>query len=365
MGFESDLQGMLPPIGLESDYQGPIDLGLGLPPLDPVGPGMPMPGFLSSQMPDGNAPVLDMACDIAPSSWHLAPDGGVLPSIAGPSEVPTMVDVPPGLPPGFPPIGDMPLGLPPGLPPGFPPGFAPPGSEPVFGPSGPMGAGPPEGPGRPEFVTASGIAIGPPPSEPPPPTRQPMETGWQPAAASEADRKRKRGRTDGLASNKNIKGGGSVTVYNGYESQTTAAVAGSTRKASSSSAPAVAAAVAAAAAPNFARASSSQGQEALPRQLPEGWEMKKSRSTGKVYYINEKLGKSQFDPPQGSTVKAVSPQKKKQKSVHRPKDVAGATMTSMNGVTGVVRAKDQNANRWAKWQKCSQVVNTEPERNDD
>lgn len=334
---------------------------------------MPMPGFLSRQMLGGQpAPSLDLASDITPGSWHLAPDGGALPGFAGPPEVPPSNDVPAGLPPGFPPTEGMHSGLPPGLPPGFPPagfppGFAPPGGEPVFGPSGPIGAGPPEGPGRPEFFTASGIAIGPPPSEPPPPTRQPLVTGWQPAAPTESDRKRKRGRADGLASNKNIKGGGSVTVYNGYDSQTTAAVASSARKASSSSAPTVAAAVAAAAAPNFtvAFASSSQGQEALPRQLPEGWEMKKSRSTGKVYYINEKIGKSQFDPPQGSTVKATSPQKKKQKASNRPKDIAGATMTSMNGVTGVVRAKDQNANRWAKWQKCSQVVNTQsPERGD-
>merc|ERR1712113_708651 len=96
-----------------------------------------------------------------------------------------------------------------------------------------------------------------------------------------------------------------------------------------------------------------QGQQGLSRQLPEGWEIRKSRSTGKVYYVNEKLGKSQFDPPAGSSVKAT-PKDKKQKATIRAKDpAADAQLASMNGVMGSVRAKDKNVARWQKWQKCS------------
>lgn len=175
------------------------------------------------------------------------------------------------------------------------------------------------------------------------------------SSSSGSATKRKRG-VDGLASNKNIQQGGSVTIYSGYE-----AVTGSFGPAAK--------AKAAAPAPSFASASSSapssiQGHEALPRQLPEGWEMKKSRTTGKVYYVNEKLGKSQFEPPMGSTVKAA-PQKKKQKTSTRSKDVPDAQVTSMNGVMGVVRATDQNAARWQKWQKCSRIVNApSPEKDE-
>merc|ERR1712039_650502 len=80
--------------------------------------------------------------------------------------------------------------------------------------------------------------------------------------------------------------------------------------------------------------SSIPGREALSRQLPDGWEMKKSRSTGKVYYVNEKLGVSQFEPPQGSTVKAET--KKKTKVATKSKDAPGAIATDKNGVMGLV-----------------------------
>nr|CCA16732.1 myosinlike protein putative [Albugo laibachii Nc14]CCA21835.1 myosinlike protein putative [Albugo laibachii Nc14] len=45
--------------------------------------------------------------------------------------------------------------------------------------------------------------------------------------------------------------------------------------------------------------------DALPEQpLPIGWEAKLSRSSGRVYYVNRKLGKSQFEPPTIASLKA-------------------------------------------------------------
>uniref|UniRef100_M4BMB8 Myosin motor domain-containing protein n=1 Tax=Hyaloperonospora arabidopsidis (strain Emoy2) TaxID=559515 RepID=M4BMB8_HYAAE len=45
--------------------------------------------------------------------------------------------------------------------------------------------------------------------------------------------------------------------------------------------------------------------DALPEvSLPVGWEAKVSRSTGRVYYVNRKLGKSQFERPTLASVKA-------------------------------------------------------------
>lgn len=285
-----------------------------------------------------------------------------------PAEVPPpSAGLPPGLPPGFPPID----GLPPGLPPGFPPGFVPP-EEPVLGPAGPPGTGPPQGPGRPP-MDAPPDMIGPPPSEPPPsrmlePAFVPPPSEPPPARLLElstlgvplqdaSERKRRRG-VEGLAPNKNIKmSSGSVTIYNGYDAVTTAKLAGPAPKA------AAAAPATAPAKTSSSSFSAVQGQEALPRQLPEGWEMKKSRTTGKVYYVNEKLGKSQFEPPAGSSIKATS--QKKQKQTLRPKDVPDAQQGDRNGVVGVVRATDHKKARWQKWQNCSRIVNQEsPERTD-
>merc|ERR1712176_1736563 len=101
------------------------------------------------------------------------------------------------------------------------------------------------------------------------------------------------------------------------------------------------------------------GTEALPRQLPDGWEMKKSRSTGKVYYVNEKLGVSQFEPPQGSTVKAET--KKKTKVATRKPDAPQAIATDKAAVFGVVRAGTANKGRFAKWNRCNALVHAEDE----
>merc|ERR1711920_696299 len=87
------------------------------------------------------------------------------------------------------------------------------------------------------------------------------------------------------------------------------------------------------------------GKDALERKLPEGWTMRKSRSTGKVYYVNEKLGKSQFDPPIGSTVKVKV--KKKQRAITHTKDLPDARLTDKNGMMGVIRASEQRKGRWA------------------
>lgn len=46
--------------------------------------------------------------------------------------------------------------------------------------------------------------------------------------------------------------------------------------------------------------------DALPEvSLPVGWEAKVSRSTGRVYYVNRKLGKSQFERPTLASLKAL------------------------------------------------------------
>lgn len=330
-----------PPLfGLESDYQGPINLGAGLPPLGPPGCGPPLQSFPSEQLaPLGSGPP-----PLMPPSMPLGMPPGMPPGFDGALQgLGVAAEMPAGLPPGFPP-----LDLPPGLPPGFPPGFVPPAADPAFCPSGPPSSIPLGGLGTPVFSAVNGGAIGPPPSEPPPATAG--TAGSTAPAASDAERKRKRSGVDGLASNKHIKSGGTVTVYNGYGALT------------NTHAPAPKAASASAFSASMPALSKIQGQEGLTRSLPEGWEMKKSRSSGKTYYVNEKLGKSQFDPPAGSSVK-VAPQKKKDKASTRPKDTESATMTSSNGVKGVVRATDKNMARWQKWQKCSRVVNAEsPER---
>merc|ERR1711972_631519 len=46
------------------------------------------------------------------------------------------------------------------------------------------------------------------------------------------------------------------------------------------------------------------GKPILPEgyTLPEGWEVRKSRTTGRVYFANVKLGKSQFVPPSSAPI---------------------------------------------------------------
>jgi len=184
-----------------------------------------------------------------------------------------------------------------------------------------------------------------------PPELMALPPGTAPGASEEAlARKRRHGGVEGLASNKHIRSGGTVTVYNGYSAATAtpASKAQQTGEAVQQAAPAQASVVAAAA--------------ALPRQLPEGWEMKRSRTTGRVYYVNEKLGTSQFDPPAGSTVKAEPAKKKISKASSRAKDGPDAQVTDQNGVKGLVRATDAKTGRWQKWQKCNRILNApEPE----
>eukprot|EP00435_Cladocopium_sp_Y103_P034263 s1329_g8.t2 len=109
-------------------------------------------------------------------------------------------------------------------------------------------------------------------------------------------KKRKKG-VEGLASNKAIKNGGAVTIYSGYDALTVEPKVAETSEKPPASAQT-----------QITGQSVIQG---LQRQLPAGWEMRKSRSTGKVYYVNEKLGKSQFEPPACSTVDKQVDKKKK------------------------------------------------------
>jgi len=89
--------------------------------------------------------------------------------------------------------------------------------------------------------------------------------------------------------------------------------------------------------------------------------MKKSRSTGKTYYINEKLGKSQFEPPAGSTIKE-QPAAKKQRLPTHSRDLPDAQRTDKNGMMGVIRGQDKKVGRWAKWQQCADLLQQdEPE----
>lgn len=179
--------------------------------------------------------------------------------------------------------------------------------------------------------------LGAPPAGPPPAGPPPVK-------------KRKTG-VDGLASAKNIKSvGGSVTIYTGYS-----AVSSAPQKTAPDAAQAVLQEQIKQ--QQATQNASAPGREGLSRQLPEGWEMKKSRSTGKVYYINEKLGTSQFEPPQGSTVKVEA--KKKQKTVSRKTDAPQAIATDKAAVFGVVRAGSASKGRWAKWNKCNEIVHAE------
>lgn len=274
--------------------------------------------------------------------------------------------LPPGLPPGFPPMG-MPPGMPPPFmgapPPGFPPGFPSPGLPPpqvrlAAVPSGftcpsltpamtsspghvstSVGPSPPEMDSFEHHFEVKAPPGSPPRSFAPPPVNISKDSS---STANEAPRKRPRG-VEGLASSKNIKSGGAVTVYSGYDAVSTAPQKAATAGATSSNAkPAQTVAV-------------TNGAPGLPR-LPDGWEMKKSRSTGKTYYVNEKLGLSQFDPPPGSGVKDDA-KKKKQKVSTKSKDIPDAQITDRAGVLGVVRASEQKMGRWQKWQKCSAILN--------
>lgn len=83
--------------------------------------------------------------------------------------------------------------------------------------------------------------------------------------------------------------------------------------------------------------------------------MRKSRSTGKTYYVNEKLGKSQFDPPAGSTIRA-EPAKKKHKVATHSRELPSAHTSDKVGMMGVIRGQDKKLGRWQKWQQCSRIL---------
>lgn len=164
-----------------------------------------------------------------------------------------------------------------------------------------------------------------------------LETFGQPSVEPA---KGKRHHVEGLDSGQRIKHGGSVTVYTGY-SAITAEVAREEASATQVT-------------PRQAQAQGVVGTEALPRQLPEGWEMRRSKSTSKVYYVNEKLGKTQWEPPAGSSLKAAPSAKRRKTS--RGQDAPDAQATSMNGIVGLVRATEQKTSKWQKWQQCAKVI---------
>lgn len=236
--------------------------------------------------------------------------------------------------PGF--VQGAPCGMMPMPPAGFPPGFPVPAGFPMPMPVPPAGFPPGFGPQGGGGAEASGTASPSPDASPEPAVELKAEAP-EPKAAAEVSRKKRPSGVEGLASSKRIRSGGAVTVYNGLDAVT--------------SAPKPEAATLPAAAP-----AKSAATQALPRQLPEGWEMKRSRTTGKIYYVNEKLGKSQFDPPPGAVMKAT--ERRKEKVVQRPtKDIPDAQLTDRNGLIGLVRATDKKLGRWQKWQKCNQILN--------
>lgn len=57
-------------------------------------------------------------------------------------------------------------------------------------------------------------------------------------------------------------------------------------------------------------------------RLPDGWEKKISSTTGKVYYVNKRLGETQWKPPAGSIIEVVSPEA--DKSLRRAETSASA-----------------------------------------
>jgi len=184
---------------------------------------------------------------------------------------------------------------------------------------------------------------------PPPPVEPPPDVDSTKKAPEEtAGKKRRRSTVEGLASTKAIKGGGTVTVYDGYSPMTTASQAPrAADKPPEKSAP----------------SKHQHATEALPRRLPEGWEMKRSRTSGRVYFVNESLGKSQFEPPAGAAMAAASSKKKKVST--RAKDCPDAQVTDKNGVMGLIRATEKKTGRWAKWQMCSRALQDEEEEGED
>jgi len=179
---------------------------------------------------------------------------------------------------------------------------------------------------------------------PPPPGKPPDVNSTNTAPEESVGKKRRRSTVEGLARGTAIKGGGTVTVYDGYSSIKAAPQA--EEKRTETSAP----------------SKHKHATEALPRRLPEGWEMKRSRTSGRIYFVNESLGKSQFEPPAGATMAATTSKKKKTSS--RVKDCPDAQVTDKNGVMGLIRASEKKTGRWAKWQMCSRALQDEDEDDD-
>lgn len=286
--------------------------------------------------------AMPLAPSAPPAPAFFGPLGGSLSKLPGGGSFAPMPDMappgPPGLPFGI--DGVDPPGPPPGLPPGFPPlgmpfmeAMPPPGFPPGMGPPATSSEHLPEG--APKDASFGPDVV---PKAPP---------GSPPREEKPEIKKRKKG-VEGLASNKAIKNGGAVTIYSGYDALTVEPKVAETSEKPPASAQT-----------QITGQSVIQG---LQRQLPAGWEMRKSRSTGKVYYVNEKLGKSQFEPPAGSTVdKQVD---KKKKASTKSKDVPDAQFTDRGGMLGLMRANEQKKGRWAKWQKCNEILN-EPDPEDE
>eukprot|EP00747_Dinoflagellata_sp_TGD_P165414 gnl/TRDRNA2_/TRDRNA2_186647_c0_seq1.p1 gnl/TRDRNA2_/TRDRNA2_186647_c0~~gnl/TRDRNA2_/TRDRNA2_186647_c0_seq1.p1 ORF type:complete len:376 (-),score=76.21 gnl/TRDRNA2_/TRDRNA2_186647_c0_seq1:89-1216(-) len=350
----------------------PSELPPGFPNMPPLPPGVDMASLRPPGPPPG-PPVatgdnLDLGSMQPPGPPPGLPPGFPLQAPPGP---PSWLPAGPGPPPGPPPpMAEIPPGPPLGMPPGFdgadPVGLAPPSGYPPAPEGPPPGLGyPPAPPGPPpaagaEMPPLSALPIGMPPlTAPTPAPAMPVDPRLarlgmlgKIASSDDAGEDRKRRRAvEGLASNKSIKSGGKVTIYNGYSAVTTQPQQAEQKKEP----------VVQPAAPAQVQAPASvttQIPQALQRQLPEGWEMKQSRSTGRVYYVNEKLGKSQFEPPAGSSVKADSTKKKKSASL-RSKDIPDAQTSDMNGVVGMMRANEQKVGKWQKWQRTCREIHRE------
>jgi len=134
---------------------------------------------------------------------------------------------------------------------------------------------------------------------------------------------------EGLAPNKKIAmdAPGAVTVYDGLT--TVSLVPKRQQKEHDVAAPIRGARTGSAPIPT----SASIAKDALQRDLPKGWEMRKSRSTGKVYYVNLTTKESTFDRPSGA--KPVVKKKLSKKEIE----------------------EKQTKRKWNNWQKTSVLLN--------
>lgn len=358
-------------VPLPCGYQEPPPPPAGLPPgFPPAGfppgfpPGFPGPMDLDILLPGAEAPIAVMAPPLGPPPWRKPPQES---SMAPPPKLP-----PWRVPSGEPAASDAgrapqvcgASAAPAGalakssslLAPESPSSL---GREPVVANLGPLAAAPmpqvPESLSRlqqdAQAAPVGAFAKSSSPHAPDPLSRLERDplaqlqdlSGGSSSSSSQPTKKRKveASRVEGLARGQNIKNGGAVTVYAGYTAVTATAQQQQQQQQTDAATP-------------VASHSATAVSEALPRQLPAGWEMRKSRSTGKVYYVNEKLGLSQFDPPAGSTVKAGR-QKKQRPSYSKQEQ--SATAGDRNGMLGLRRATEKKSGTWAKWQATSAALN--------